>query len=70
MSSETDDLDEKLRALPAITPPAEVTARALHASRGSAQTGAPLAMGPRVVLFITVLCYLGWAFRTASLLGQ
>ena len=71
MTPQTDDLtplDEKLRALPAIEPPPEVQRRAL-AGAPTAQARA-LSLGPRAVLFLTVLVYLGWAFRTASLLGQ
>ena len=67
-SSNDNDLDEKLRALPVISPPDDVARRAL-AGYGS-PLATPLPVGPRVVLFLTVLVYLGWAFRAASLVAQ
>lgn len=67
-SEEQERPEDKLRMLPLLSPPADVTRR-IALGPPSAMAGA-LPVGPRVVLFLTVLVYLGWAFRTASLLSQ
>lgn len=68
MNTNDNELDEKLRALPIISPPDDVAKRALAGYPSARAT--PLPVGPRVVLLLTVLVYLSWAFRAASLVAQ
>lgn len=64
-----ENTEDRLRQLPELSPSAELSSRLL-APPMRARSALPLPLAPRAALVLTVLAYLGWAFRAAALLGH